>query len=105
MPPTLPSPRRTPGRRAGGPRRWTAADKAGYLAAFATSRQTTKTFCAETGVPPSTFNLWQREARAARGGRASPRRGDAPVFARVELGPAALPRGITVVVRTPDGLE
>jgi len=69
---THPSRRRERRRRPGGPRRWTAADKAAYLAAFATSRQTIKVFCAETGVPRATFNLWQREARDARGGRAAP---------------------------------
>jgi hypothetical protein len=50
-------------------------------------------FCAETGVPRATFNLWQREAR------------DAPAFARVELGPPSAPRGLTLVVRRPGGLE
>jgi transposase-like protein len=85
-------------RRPGGPRRWTAADKRAYLAAFATRGLTIKTFCAETGVPRATFNLWQREARAAR-------RSDAPSFARVEVRPSSTAPGITMVVRRPGELE
>jgi transposase-like protein len=93
--------RRARRRRPGGPRRWTAADKRAYLAAFATRSQTIKTFCAETGVPRATFNLWQREARSAR--RAPVRgRSDAPTFARVEVATAP---GITMVVRRPGEFE
>jgi transposase-like protein len=97
--------RRARRRRPGGPRRWTAADKRAYLAAFATRGQTIKTFCAETGVPRATFHLWQREARDARRAPASYSRSDAPAFARVEVGPLATAPGITMIVRRPGELE
>jgi len=87
-------------RRTGGPRRWTAADKAAYLAAFATSPLTIKAFCAETGVPRATFNLWQHEARETGAtGRT------VPAFARVEQAPPASRGGLMMVVRGAGSLE
>ena len=97
--------RRARRRHPGGPRRWTAADKRAYLAAFATRGQTIKAFCAATGVPRATFNLWQREARAARRAPASRGRSDAPAFSRVEVGPLPTAHGITMVVRRPGEFE
>ena len=102
-PSVVPSPRRRPG----GPRRWSAADKAAYLAAFAKRRLGLTAFCAETGVPRATFTLWQREARAARAAQTpqTPQtRHDRPIFARVELAPPSAPRGIALIVRGPAGL-
>lgn len=87
-------------RRTGGPRRWTAADKAAYLAAFAASPLTIKAFCAETGVPRATFNLWQHEAREAEAARRT-----VPPFARVELVPPTSSGGLMMVVRGAGGLE
>jgi transposase-like protein len=99
-------------RRPGGPRRWTAADKAAYLAAFATSPLSIKAFCAETGVPRATFTLWQGEARAAaRAHRGAPsrRRRKTPAFARVELVPPPPATGgiggMVLVMRGPAGVE
>ena len=101
-------------RRPGGPRRWTAADKAAYLAAFATSPLSIKAFCAEVGVPRATFTLWQGQARAeARAQRVVPSRRQrhrrrrprqAPEFARVELVPPPT-GGLRLIVRRATGLE
>jgi transposase-like protein len=111
---TLPTAVATPRRRPGGPRRWTAADKAAYLAAFATSPLSIKAFCAETGVPRATFTLWQGEARAAaRAHRDAPprrRRRKAPAFARVKLVPPPATTtggigGMVLVMRGPAGVE
>ncbi|HTR77910.1 MAG TPA: hypothetical protein VMH39_07355 [Gemmatimonadaceae bacterium] len=96
-------------RRPGGPRRWTAADKAAYLAQFAESHLSGAAFCRLMDLPRATFTLWQREARAAAGRPGSPRARPAG-FARVELvpriaDPTARPTGatagpaMTVVVR------
>jgi len=92
-----------PVRRAGGPRRWRAADKAAHLAAFAARGGTVPAYCAETGVPPSTFFAWQREARAATAAAAARR--PPPPFARVEVVPPPARPGITLVVRGPAGRE
>ena len=84
-------------RRPGGPRRWTAADKAAHLAACATSGRTIAAYCADADVPLATFSLWRREARRVHH--------EVPMFARVELARAADPAGIWVVVREPGGRE
>ena len=94
-----------PARRAGGPRRWRAADKAAHLAAFATRGGTVPAYCAAAGVPPSTFFAWQREARAAHATPASAARRPPPPFARVEVVPPPARPGITLVVRGPAGRE
>jgi hypothetical protein len=75
-----------------------------YLAAFAKSRRSIQAFCAERGVPPSTFTLWQHEARAAAGARSAPTARATPSFARVEVVSPATPTGITLVVRTGQGV-
>jgi len=98
--------RATRRQRPGGPRRWTAADKARHLAAFAARGGTLLAYCAAAGVPRATFTLWQRERRraAATATRAttaaSARRSRArATFARVEVvAPASAP-AITVIVR------
>lgn len=92
-----PRPHRRQRRRAGGRRRWTAADKAAHLAAFTTSGRTIAAYCADAGVSLATFSLWRRDARRAHH--------EMPTFARVELAPATDPAGITVVVREPGGRE
>ena len=62
-------------------------------------------------MPRATFTFWQRQARAARApqrARAPQKswaRRDRPTFARVELVPPPAPRGITLVVRGPAGLQ
>lgn len=86
-----------PVRRAGGPRRWSAADKAAHLAAFAARSVPIPAYCADAGVPPSTLSVWLREARAAR--RAP------PTFARVEVVPPSAGPGLTLLVRGPAGLQ
>jgi transposase-like protein len=108
---TLPTVVSPPPRGRGGPRRWSAADKAAALAAFATTRLTLKAFCAKRGVPRATFGFWRREVRAARAPQPSrtpprsPARRDRPTFARVELPPPPPPRAMTLVVRGPGGIE
>jgi transposase-like protein len=92
---------RTPRRRPGGPRRWSAADKTRYLTEFARSGLSIKSFCAKTGVPKATFNYWQREAREA---KSVTRRHKTPGFAQVELVPPVASSGLTMVVRSPSGI-
>ena len=101
----LPSVVAAPVRRAGGPRRWRAADKAAHLAAFATRGGTVPAYCAAAGVPPSTFFAWQREARAAHATPVSAARRPPPPFARVEVVPPPARPGLTLVVRSPAGRE
>ena len=101
----LPSVVAAPVRRAGGPRRWRAADRAAHLAAFAARGGTVPAYCAEAGVPPSTFFAWQREARAAPAPPASALRRPPPPFARVEVVPTPARPGLTLVVRGPAGRE
>ena len=104
MPQTNAPTSRSKRRRPGGPRRWTAADRTRYLAAFARSGQAIKAFCAEVGVPRATFTYWQREARARR--TPDKHRGErkAPVFAQVELVAPAPEPGLSMVVRSPSGI-
>lgn len=87
-----------------GRRRWTATDKAHYLAAFAKSGLSTKVFCAEMNVPRSSFTLWQQEARRAVPTNAAPTaRAKPSSFARVEVVAPAPPNGITLVLRSVHG--
>ncbi len=45
-------------------RRWTAEEKAGYLAQFARSGRSALAFSEETGVPYSSFCQWRQQARS-----------------------------------------
>jgi transposase-like protein len=103
--------RRQPGRR----RRWSAAEKARYLAAFRRSGGTVAAFCRRTGVPRATFTLWRQDEDHERGDRGARQRvGTArgAGFARVAVRPgipgvtdaAATPAGITVRVHAPSAL-
>lgn len=80
-------------------RRWTAADKAHHLAAFARSGLSIKEFCAQADVPRSSFTLWQHQARMLAKGTAPTPRGR-PSFAQVEVVPSVAPAGITLVIRS-----
>ena len=102
MPPTLSAGLSARRRRPGGPRRWTAADKARHLAAFAARGGTLLAYCAAAGVPRATFTFWQRERRAttaAQAARRTPSR-SRPTFARVQVVAPSPGRGLTVVVRS-----
>jgi transposase-like protein len=44
-------------------RRWSAEEKAAYLAAFHESGLSGAAFCRDSGIPQSTFELWKREVR------------------------------------------
>ncbi|MEP7346606.1 MAG: hypothetical protein ABI877_15150 [Gemmatimonadaceae bacterium] len=95
---TLQSARRRPG----GPRRWSAAEKAAHLAAYATRGLGLQAYCTATGVPRATLTYWQRQARALREARVPRSR---PTFARVEVVPSPpAVSGLTMVVRGPAGL-
>lgn len=85
--PELVRPRRR--QRPGGPRRWTEADKAAYLARFAESRLSGAAFCRMMDLPRATFTLWQREARVAAARPGSGRRSRYAQFARVALVPGS----------------
>lgn len=93
-------------------RQWTATEKAACLKAFAASGRSATAFCRETGVPRATLALWQRAARDAAASRPHP----VATFAAVEVvAPrarslpssvaAGAPAGLTLALRTPDGLE
>jgi hypothetical protein len=91
-------------RRFGGRRRWSAAEKAAHLAAFARSAWTADQFCRARDIPRSTFALWQREARGAPARRAARSR-----FAAVDVvaRPVATAPGAGMVfrVRSPAGVD
>lgn len=91
--------------RVGRGQRWSAAEKARYLAAFAASGLSGAAFVRQSGLPQSTFDLWRSEARRRRRvSRRVPRESATPGFARVEVvGPSA-PSGITLVVRSGPGV-
>ena len=83
-------------------RRWSAAKKSQYLAAFRRSGETVRVFCARVGVPRSTFVLWRRDARARPGSAKRP-----PArFARVQEVPLGAAPGVAplMVIRAPNGL-
>ncbi|MGQ0642752.1 MAG: IS66 family insertion sequence element accessory protein TnpA [Gemmatimonadaceae bacterium] len=87
-------------------RRWSAAEKAHQLAAFEKRGVSIKTFCAEAGIPRSSFNLWRQQARMAASTKVvSSRRSSPPTFAQVEVVPAAARPGmITLRIRTTQGV-
>ena len=97
-------------------RRWTAAEKAAYVAEYARSRLSIAAFCREKGLSLGTFARWRQGARTGSAGPGSRPPSTPFGFARVELAPASEPpsawtrhaaadRAITLVVRGRGGLE
>jgi transposase-like protein len=96
-------------------RQWTAAERTACLRAFAATGQSVTAFCRERGVPRATLTLWRWTASASTAA-ARPADGAGTRFARVEVVTHPAPRAITsaappapveltLVLRTPDGVE
>lgn len=92
--------------RVGRGQRWSAAEKARYLAEFAASGLSGAAFVRQTGLPQSTFDVWRSEARRREvsSHRSAREKAGASRFARVELMRLPSPSGITLVVRRASGL-